>query len=429
MKALEIWRGGGGGLPKPIGEIDESKPDSTDAVQSVLKNAELLLRYAADNGVTVDPNARATIIATRQEYDNKALGTERSAAVYAAYTHLAIILQPVTVDTIRACRNLSVVALKRYRLWVLLLTAFVISLGVISFMTSAITQKIGDDITAANALAVKLGAQLGVLPDPQDILDTSAKAETTQTPVKPSTAPPAKPGATDTAEVRALPSGLSESDVITELQQFAALIREIYNRALSLNGFLHMDYDPFLTERQNNPQFWRIFQLPTRLDDFRQTASNKIFLYQRVRAFGNDVQFDSSIIYGAIGAYFLPILYALLGAFAYGLRKFAAEVRGMTYHPSQANSARVVTAAICGAIVGLFNNFWQGISLPPLAIAFLVGYGVEVFFAFLDKLLQTFGASEPSLRLPSSAGSVGSNTRLDQAGAKLPDAALPAESS
>jgi hypothetical protein len=296
-------------------------------------------------------------------------------------------------------------------------------------MTSAITQKIGDDITAANALAVKLGAQLGVLPDPQDILDTSAKAETTQTPVKPSTAPPAKPGATDTAEVRALPSGLSESDVITELQQFAALIREIYNRALSLNGFLHMDYDPFLTERQNNPQFWRIFQLPTRLDDFRQTASNKIFLYQRVRAFGNDVQFDSSIIYGAIGAYFLPILYALLGAFAYGLRKFAAEVRGMTYHPSQANSARVVTAAICGAIVGLFNNFWQGISLPPLAIAFLVGYGVEVFFAFLDKLLQTFGASEPSLRLPSSAGSVGSNTRLDQAGAKLPDAALPAESS
>jgi hypothetical protein len=72
-------------------------------------------------------------------------------------------------------------------------------------------------------------------------------------------------------------------------------------------------------------------------------ASNKIFLFQKVRSFGNDVQFDSSIIYGAIGAYLLPVLYVVLG-----LRKFAAEIRSMTY-PSQANSARVVTAAICGA--------------------------------------------------------------------------------
>jgi hypothetical protein len=41
-------------------------------------------------------------------------------------------------------------------------------------------------------------------------------------------------------------------------------------------------------------------------------------------------------------------------------------------------------------VVGLFDNFTigQGASIPPLAIAFLVGYGVEVFFSFLDGLLQ-----------------------------------------
>jgi hypothetical protein len=40
----------------------------------------------------------------------------------------------------------------------------------------------------------------------------------------------------------------------------------------------------------------------------------------------------------------------------------------------------------------LFNNFaiTQGASVPPLAIAFLVGYGVDVFFAFLEGLIQTF---------------------------------------
>lgn len=137
----------------------------------------------------------------------------------------------------------------------------------------------------------------------------------------------------------------------------------------------------------------------------RQTTSDKIYLFQRIRVFGNDVQFNVLTFNGAIGAYLLPILYAVLGAFAFGLRKFSQEIVDMTYHPSQANAARIITATICGTIVGLFSNFWQGISLQPLAIAFLVGYGVEVFFAFLDKLLQSLGAAGATVRAPSPSGS------------------------
>jgi hypothetical protein len=63
-----------------------------------------------------------------------------------------------------------------------------------------------------------------------------------------------------------------------------------------------------------------------------------------------------------------------------------------TFIPSVANSARFLIAAIGGAVVGLFNNFTisQGASIPPLALAFLVGYAVDVFFAFLEGLLQSF---------------------------------------
>jgi hypothetical protein len=63
-----------------------------------------------------------------------------------------------------------------------------------------------------------------------------------------------------------------------------------------------------------------------------------------------------------------------------------------TFIPSIANSARFLIAAIGGAVVGLFNNFTigQGASIPPLAIAFLLGYAVDVFFAFLDGMLQPF---------------------------------------
>ena len=55
-------------------------------------------------------------------------------------------------------------------------------------------------------------------------------------------------------------------------------------------------------------------------------------------------------------------------------------------------SARFLIAGIGGAVVGLFNNFTitQQPSIPPLAIAFLVGYAVDVFFAFLEGLLQAF---------------------------------------
>jgi hypothetical protein len=47
--------------------------------------------------------------------------------------------------------------------------------------------------------------------------------------------------------------------------------------------------------------------------------------------------------------------------------------------PSIANSARFLIAGIGGAVVGLSNNFTitQGASIPPLAIAFLVGYAVD----------------------------------------------------
>ena len=48
-----------------------------------------------------------------------------------------------------------------------------------------------------------------------------------------------------------------------------------------------------------------------------------------------------------------------------------------------------MTAIIAGAICGLFNPA-KGLNLSPLAIAFLVGYSVEVFFKFLDTLTNAF---------------------------------------
>ncbi len=80
----------------------------------------------------------------------------------------------------------------------------------------------------------------------------------------------------------------------------------------------------------------------------------------------------------------------MLGAYAFRLRHFAGTIGERTYHPSFADSAKVITAVTAGATCGLFNPA-RGLGLSPLATAFLVGYGVEPFFKFPDALADSFG--------------------------------------
>ena len=377
---------------KPVAAVGQSNRDPRTTVESVLNDAEIFLYHVTSTGNSIDPKIRDPIITARIELANGPLGKERISEVYEAYSSLAIAAKPVTVETIRACRDLSLRTLKRFRTGVLCLTVIVAGLSMSSFIASSIIQKIESDMTEANRLAVKLAAELGPLPDPRDLntqLQVARRDQSHDADASPKT-PTEGASATWRDQV---PAGLNVADVIADLQQFTALSRELYDRA-RLVHYLTNVADPFVAFRSDyQGLFWRLFQLPIAATDVRQTTSDKTYLFQLIRVFGNDVRFNVLTFNGAIGAYLLPILYAVLGAFAFGLRKFSQEIIDMTYHPSQANAARVITATICGTIVGLFSNFWQGITLQPLAIAFLVGYGVEVFFAFLDKLLQSLGAA------------------------------------
>ena len=52
-----------------------------------------------------------------------------------------------------------------------------------------------------------------------------------------------------------------------------------------------------------------------------------------------------------------------------------------------------------------FLRHSQGASVPPLAIAFIVGHGVDVFFSFLEGLIQAFTQSKST---PSPAAALAS---------------------
>jgi hypothetical protein len=370
----------------------KSLPDFSQAIDDALR----LLVYAAETGRSVDDTTRGSILrakaAANAGWDDKV-----AADLLAALTKLADELKPVTAESLEAsCGKLTKPTITTLRKWAGFLAIPIVVFSLLGFVTSSISSAIRTDITTANDLLVKLRSELG-------------------TDGAPTAGAPGKP----------FPPGLSEGDVITQLQQYASTVRAIDARSRQLNWFVfNAERDPFAEYRwdskgsnkqreekqqkikageknqsildampDNEKKLKDMFQLPVGLPNMPKALDTLTTTYQDVRSFGQDVLDLVSVSYGAITTCLLPILYALLGTCAYLLRSFEEQLRTLTFTPSsRANWARFLIAGIGGAVVGLFSNFsiTEGASISPLAIAFLVGYAVDVFFSFLEGLIQSF---------------------------------------
>jgi hypothetical protein len=330
-----------------------------DFLGHALNDAELLLSHVASRGLDIDDGIRRSVLRARAlppEQWTEQTGDD----VLVALTKLAARVCPVTAESLKACAHASI---KSYRNVTLVLALVILVFSVMSFVTSGISEPLRKDIATANDLAVKLTAQLG----------------------------------TPQAPVAARANLADNSDIVTELQQFAATIRAIDIRARQLNWFIwHMVRDPYEHIRDDKEKFHDTFELPPGLPDLAKIKEAKIEVMQHVRYFAQSVLDDVSVIFGAVAACILPVLYALLGTCAYLLRCFEQETKAKTFVPSRATSARFLIAAIGGAVVGLFNfTLTQGASISPLAIAFLAGYATDVFFSFLEALTKSSSATPP----------------------------------
>jgi hypothetical protein len=349
----------------------------------VVGDAMLLLTHAAETGTEVDEKTRTSILSARTTA-NPNWNDPGAANLLTALATLAAKLRPVTADSLRASNsNLVNPDIQSLRRWTCILAIPIILFSALGFVSSSISVAIRTDIATANELAVKLRAELG-------------------SPASPKGGTPEKP----------LPEGLNEADVITQLQLYASTMRAIDARARQLNGFaLNAEHDPYANLRWNSKQqpgetaqqvqqrnevnqnqLKKKFQINLPLVNMPQALEDLTNTYQDVRSFAQDILDLVSVYFGAITACLLPILYALLGTCAYLLRSFEEELRTLTFVPSsKTHWARFLIAGIGGAVVGLFNfALTQSASVSPLAIAFLVGYAVDVFFSFLEGLLQTF---------------------------------------
>lgn len=354
-----------------------------------LNDAERLLKYAAETGIEIGDDIRNYILQARAAGSSNKWNEETVANLLTALTDLAVRVKPVTAESLKSYFDDSRRTVRFYSSVAIPLAIIIVLLAAISFVASAISNAIRTDIAAANDLAVKLRVQLGPFSAGTQAAASAVSASPTPESVT-STLPQSAPSKDPT-------------EVITELVQFASTIREIYARAGQLNLLVPwVRDDPFAGNRGNRGEMRGNFELPVGLPNPAQAAAERINVYQDVRHFAQRLLDDVSFWYGAFTTCILPVFYAILGTLAYLLRSFEQQMSTRTFIPSEANSARFLIAAIGGTVVGLFSNFsiTQGASIPPLAIAFMVGYAVDVFFAFLDGLLQTFTKSSPGSPTP-----------------------------
>jgi hypothetical protein len=335
-------------------------------------DAHRMLRYAAEAGIELPEASIAALVHPKACLDSGMIVPEQAiVAFYAAYAMLASRIAPVTVETLQVSHDAMGRNLRHNGMMVVMLALIVVLFSGISSVTIAMSQSIQTDITHTNELAVHLRAEVGP-PGPGNSNETGCG---------PATTAPDPPLAMK-----------DETLLIAKLQEFAGTIRTMLRTATKLNLFVaNWETSPLDTSAAWRETARERLELQPDLVNMRKDTFCKIATYEQVRLFAQNVQADSLAVYGAISAYLLPVLYALLGACAYNLRDFSARVKRRTYLPSShANTARTIAAMTMGTIISLFNVFSNKSALQPLAVAFLVGYGVEAFFAFLDALLVAF---------------------------------------
>jgi hypothetical protein len=117
---------------------------------------------------------------------------------------------------------------------------------------------------------------------------------------------------------------------------------------------------------------------------------NKLFL----------TKISAEFVIRSLQIYALPLLYGLLGSIIYTLRTLASEIKNLTYtkHSETKYKLRITMGLLGGMAIGWFlkpDDLSLAGSLSPMALAFLVGYNVEILFSVMDKFVNVISKFNP----------------------------------
>jgi len=382
---------------------------ATELFRQSLADAEQLLSYAAHSGrFPLEPVGAKegvkewvidAILNARAAVDGgKAIPKETAAAFWAAFADLSRITSPVTAASLDLSNKSPIKLLKAF---VVVLSAFVIAFSIFISVKESIAKQVSQLITEQNEAALKLWSQVQYVRNLEGRTNQAAAAPAVSATNDSGTATERRAYAAAALRSSETAARVTPDELFAGVVEFSRKNNWLRETATQLNNYFNfgvlVDIAPVVFNENHPDKLTRVNVRPEIIhstSDVINEAFHQVLVYQHIRNFSQAVQ-QKTIISTAIVSNFLPAIYALLGAALYGFRHYTKLVEQKAYTKSSANSARYFIALIAGTVVGLFGTvFLQNSPLPPLAIAFLVGYAVEAFFSRLDSFIERFKGGE-----------------------------------
>lgn len=351
----------------------------SDDEMAALRDSAPLLRFAAENVKNLDPDLSLAIAQAREAAESQEWTPAISQRFWTAYERLCELIEPVTMDCVAVAHE---IVARRNWFW----------LGGIKKISLA-ERSSGRYLTVLVTLLVPLlFIQLYVWTctnlskQIDDLLaqDKSQFAQLYSEYIKfNQTTPSSKPFETWSGDEIAAADKIS-TDSAALMQDGARISYIVQILDATFPNQIRLIFSPTSSETTKTP-------IPPSLNWYdRYHAADDLFsnLQEEVPK----VQARANLVTGILLSFVLPILFGTLGAVAYVVRSISDQINKTTFARTTPtlHLMRVALGALLGIVVGLFNRLTAQLSLPPLAIAFLAGYGVEAVFSMFDNLIQKF---------------------------------------
>lgn len=106
------------------------------------------------------------------------------------------------------------------------------------------------------------------------------------------------------------------------------------------------------------------------------------------------VAYEVRINLGNLATYIIPLFMGLLGSLAFMMQSLTTQLKEHTYVPASISGTlvRLCLGAVAGVFGGLATPQSDAVlkALPPLFVPFVFGYGIEILFTLLNRIVGTF---------------------------------------
>lgn len=420
-------------------------PTATPPAQwpRVLEESEALLKFAAGAVPSLEPGVVAAVAAARSAAQSDAMTPMIETGLWGAYNRLALLVRPVTVDSLYATTapippgilghffsrgqtyTLARRSARRFFTLAICVLAVVLFFQIlVGYMQATITNinnAIGESSTHLAALFETLStAEPQRSPDQPAAPSTPANAAPAGAPAAGGGAPP-QPKADGTRGRRIAIPAVDTVEFIElrgRLTRIGQLLEDIGVRMGTLDG--RVDFLTFVGTLFRRPgaappddhvtdiagcrfviAFARRAPTAAAVIDAQRVEPNELALTRE--RIDQVVSCHSSVSQSykpvteqlqrwiaLVNSSLLPVTLGLLGACAYVIRTISDQIRGYRFTSVSGirHTLRIFLGALVGTVIAYFNPVTAQISIPPLALAFLGGYSVEPFFAFLDEMID-----------------------------------------